>query len=105
KGQENVVERVEMGVGQEQRSDPAEHEPATPPRPGRTEERAVESRLPELRLQRDVGDGAVAEYPATRVAHARRGTSERVRRGGEPVARAAEPRRRDAGTLRTATSD
>jgi hypothetical protein len=65
----------------------------------------VESRLPELRLQRDVGDGAVAEYPATRVAHARRGTSERVGRGGEPVARAAEPRRRDPGTLRTATSD
>src|SRR5262249_60945081 len=78
----------------------------TPPRPGRTEERAVESRRPELRLQCDVGDGAVAEHPATGVAHACRGAPERVgRRGGESVARAAEPRRRDAGTLRTATCD
>jgi hypothetical protein len=51
----------------------------------------VESRLPELRLQRDVGDGAVAEHPVTWVAHACRGTPERVgRRGGEPVARAAD---------------
>jgi hypothetical protein len=70
------------------------------PRPGRTRERAVESRLSEVRLQRDVGDGAVAEHLATRVARACRGTPERVgRRGGEPVARAAEPRRREAGTL------
>src|SRR5262249_61382998 len=81
-------------------------ERATPPRPGRTEERRVGSRLPKLRLQRDVGDDAVAEYPATWVAHACRGTPQRVGRGrGEPMARAAEPRRRDAGTLRTATSD
>ena len=63
----------------------------------------MESRPPELRLQSDVGDGAVAEHPVTRVTRACRGTPERVgRRGGEPVARAAEPRSRDAGTLRTA---
>jgi hypothetical protein len=95
-----------MGVGPEQRSEPAEDETATPPRPGRTGESAVESRPPELRLQRDVGDGAVAEHPVTRVTRACRGTPERVGRpGGEPVARNAMPRRRDAGTLRTATSD
>src|SRR5262249_26969820 len=34
----------------------------------------VEARLPELRLQRDVGDGAVAEHPATVIARACRGT-------------------------------
>ncbi len=33
----------------------------------------MESRLPELRLQRHVGNGAVAEHPATRVARACRG--------------------------------
>jgi hypothetical protein len=50
----------------------------------------VESRVPELRLQCDVGDGSVAEHPATRVAHACRGSPEPVgRRGGEPVTRAA----------------
>ncbi len=66
----------------------------------------MEARLPELRLQGDVGDGAVAEHPATRIAHACSGTPERVgRRGGEPVARAAEPPHREAGTLRTATSN
>src|SRR5262249_43278005 len=102
----HVIKQVVIGVGPEQRSEPAEDKPAPPPRRGRTEERSVESRLPELRWHRDVGEGAVAEYPAPWVAHACRSASERVgRRGGEPVARAAEPRRRHAGTLRTATSD
>jgi len=60
----------------------------------------VEARLPELRLQGDVGDGAVAEHPPTRIARACRGTSDRVsRRAGEPVAWA-EP-----GTMRTVTSE
>jgi hypothetical protein len=56
-----------MGVGPEQRSEPAEDETATPPRPGRTGESAVEPRMPELRLQRHVGDGAVAEHPVTQM--------------------------------------
>src|SRR5262249_62436879 len=77
--------------------------PPPPPGPGEPENPAVEARLTEFRLQRDVGDGAVAEHSATRAAHAcRRDTAERVgRRGGEPVTRAAEPRRRDASTLRS----
>src|SRR5262245_63182719 len=56
-----------MGVGPEQRSEPAEDETATPPRPGRTGESAVESRMPELRLQRHVGNGAIAEHPVTQM--------------------------------------
>jgi hypothetical protein len=59
-----------MRVGPEQRSEPAKDETATPPRPGRTEEAAVESRRPESRLQSDVGNGAVAEHPVTQVAPA-----------------------------------
>jgi hypothetical protein len=62
--------RTVMRVGPEQRPEPAENETATPPRPGRTEERTVESRRPELRSQSDVGNGAVAEHPATQVAFA-----------------------------------
>src|SRR4029450_9667901 len=58
---------VVMGVGPEQRSEPAEDETATPPRPGRTGESAVEPRMPELRLQRHVGDGAVAEHLVTQM--------------------------------------
>jgi hypothetical protein len=59
----------------------------------RARERTVETRLPELRLQGDIG-------AATRIARACRGTPERVGRGaGEPVARA-EP-----GTLQTVTSE
>src|SRR5262249_10761433 len=105
-GPVNIIEQVVIGVGPEQRSEPAEHEPATPPRPGRTEERAVESRLPELRLQRDVGDGAVAEYRGPGAPHAAGAPPQGGGGGGgDPMARAAEPRRRDAGTLRTATSD
>jgi len=58
----------------------------------------VEARLPELRLQRDVGDGAVAKHPATGIARACRGTPGRVGRGaGELMARA------ESGTLRTAS--
>jgi len=38
----------------------------------------VEARLSELRLQRDVGDGAVPKHPATWIARACRGTPERV---------------------------
>jgi hypothetical protein len=58
----------------------------------------VEARLPELRLQGGVGDGAVAEHPPTRITRACSGTSDRVsRRAGESVAWA-EP-----GTLRTVT--
>jgi len=56
-----------MGVGPEQRSEPAEDETPTPPRPGRTGESAVESRMPELRLQRHVGNGAIAEHPVTQM--------------------------------------
>src|SRR5262245_32278860 len=56
-----------MGVGPEQRSEPAEDETATPPRPGRTGESAVESRIPEMRLQRHVGNGAIAEHPVTQM--------------------------------------
>src|SRR5262245_27706901 len=56
-----------MGVGPEQRSEPAEDETAAPPRPGRTGESAVESRMPELRLQRHVGNGAIAEHPVTQM--------------------------------------
>src|SRR5437016_14641958 len=94
------VPKIIIGVRPEQRSEPAEDHAATPPRPGRTRERTVEARLPKLRSQRHVGDGAVAEHPPTRIARACRGTSDRVsRRAGEPVARA-EP-----GTLRTVTSD
>ena len=60
----------------------------------------MEARLSELRLQRDVGDGAVAEHPATGIARACRGTPERVGRGaGEPMARA------ESGTLRTTASE
>jgi hypothetical protein len=59
-----------MRVGPEQRSEPAEDETATPPRPGRTGKPAVEPRRPELRLQRGVGNGAVAEHPVTQVAPA-----------------------------------
>src|SRR5205807_6487251 len=72
----NVIEQVVIGVGPEQRSEPAEDEAATPPRPGRPRECTVEARLPELRLQGDVGDGAVAEHTATRVARACRATPE-----------------------------
>src|SRR5207253_7312754 len=63
----NVIEQVIMGVGPEQRSEPPEDETATPPRPGRTGESAVEPRMPELRLQCHVGDGAVAEHPVTQM--------------------------------------
>jgi hypothetical protein len=66
----NVIEQVIMGVGPEQRSEPAKDKTATPPRPGRTGESAVEPRMPELRLQRHVGNGAVAEHPVTQVAPA-----------------------------------
>src|SRR5262249_55649414 len=96
----NIIEQVVIGVGPEQRSEPAKDEAATPPRPGRTRERTVEARLPELRLQGDVGDGAVTEHPATGIAPACRGTPERVGRGaGEPMARA------ESGTLRTTASE
>src|SRR5262249_44319912 len=96
----NIIKQVVIGVRPEQRSEPAEDEAATPPRPGRTRERTVEARLPELRSQCHIGDGAVPEHPATRIPRACRGTSDRVsRRPGEPVARA------KPGTLRTATSD
>src|SRR5262245_16243793 len=61
------MEQAIMSVGPEQRSEPAEDEPATPPRPGRTGESAVESRMPELRLQRHVGNGAIAEHPVTQM--------------------------------------
>src|SRR5262249_41895003 len=102
----NIIEQVVIGVRPEQRSEPAEDEAATPPRPGGTRDRPGEARLPELRWQGDVGEGAVADPPAPRIAHACSGPPERVgRRGGDPVARAAEPPRRDAGTLRTATSN
>src|SRR5262245_23582636 len=69
-GPVNVIEHVIMGVGPEQRSEPAKDETATPPRPGRTEEAAVEPRRSELRLQRYVGNGAGAEHPVTQVAPA-----------------------------------
>src|SRR5262249_35719969 len=96
----NIIKQVVIGVRPEQRSEPAEDEAATPPRPGRTRERTVEARLPELRSQCHIGDGAVPEHPATRIPRACRGTSDRVsRRPGEPVARA------KPGTLRTTTSD
>ena len=92
----NVVEQVVIGVWPEQWSNPADDETAAPPRPAGTEEPAVESRLPELRSQGHVGDGAVAEHPATRIARACRGTPERVGRCvGEPVARAADARPAD----------
>src|SRR5262249_25306387 len=64
------IEQVIISVGPEQWSEPAEDEPATPPRPGRTREPAVEPRMPELRLQGHVGNGAVAEHPVTQVAPA-----------------------------------
>ena len=58
----------------------------------------MEARLSDLRLQCDVGDGAVAEHPATWIARACRGTPERVGRGAdEPMARA------ESGMLRTAS--
>src|SRR5262245_26472470 len=69
-GPVNVIEHVIMGVGPEQRSEPAKDKTATPPRPGRTEEAAVEPRRSELRLQRYVGNGAGAEHPVTQVAPA-----------------------------------
>jgi hypothetical protein len=62
----------------------------------------VEAGLSQLRLQSDVGDGVVAKHPTTGVAHASSRTL--MRRRGEPVARSAEPRCRNASTLRTATS-
>src|SRR5262245_20230904 len=70
----NVIEQVVIGVRPEHRSEPAEYGPAEPPRPGRIRESALESRLRESRLQRDVGDGAVAKHPTTWVAHACRRT-------------------------------
>src|SRR5262245_16720918 len=54
-------------MGPEHRSEPAEHEAATPPRPSRTKEPAVESRRPELRSERHVGNGAIAEHPVTQM--------------------------------------
>src|SRR5262249_34517737 len=96
----NVIEQVVIGVGPEQGSEPAEDHTATPPRPGRTRERTVEARLPELRSQCHIGDGAVPEHPSPRTPGARRGPPARApRRPGDPVAR---PKR---GTPRPATPD
>src|SRR5262245_50643113 len=75
----HIVEEIGVDVGPENRSEPAEHEAAAPPRPGRTKEPAVEARRPELRSQRHVGDGAVAEHLVT-CAHARRGAPKLVGR-------------------------
>src|SRR5262249_40508775 len=93
----HIVEEVVINVGPEQRPEPGD-EPAPPPRPSRAEKSAVKARRRELRPQRDVGDGAVAEHPGSRVVCPYAGSSECAsRRGGKPVARAAEPRGRDAG--------
>src|SRR5262249_22580806 len=92
----NVIEQVVIGVRPEHRSEPAEYEPAEPRRPGRTREPALESRLWELRLQRHVGDGAVAKHPTTGIAHPCRRTPHGPRRTGCPLRRGAMPRRQHA---------
>src|SRR5262249_50745937 len=112
----HVIEHVVVGVGPEQRPDPADDEAGAPPRPARpTEPRrapeaALEAGRREVRAERRVGDGAVAEgalrhgAPGDRAARhaayaAMRSDRPDAVRGGsrEAVAAASDPRGRDAG--------
>src|SRR5262249_14266309 len=95
---EHIVEEVVIGVRPEHWSDPADGETAPPPRPSRPEEAAAEAGKPEVRAERGVGDGAIAEYHATQVHRAYRRPRECPRRGGRKTA-AGPPRHRPAGTL------
>src|SRR5262249_34153909 len=93
----HVVEEVVIGVGPEQRSVPAQYEPAPPPGPPRgPEEWAGESGRRELRSQSYVGDGAVAEHAAAAPVGAAYPRERAGRGGGKAAAGAREPRRRDA---------